>query len=63
MANYALSVVAAIGCVVYGFWDERYFFGIGFLLAALMYWESIRWVDRNGSWGDDEPNATADISW
>ena len=49
----ALSVAAAVGCVVYGFWDQRFFFGVGFLLSALMYWLSIRWVDRHGSWSPD----------
>jgi hypothetical protein len=45
-----LSVLAAVACGVYGFWDGRFFVGLLFLLAALMYWLSIRWVDRNGSW-------------
>src|SRR5262245_43608230 len=49
----ALSVVLALGCVVYGFVDPRFFAGVGFLLAALMYWLSIRWVDQHGSWGPD----------
>lgn len=31
----ALSVTAAIGCVGYGFWDQRCFFGVWFLLSAL----------------------------
>ena len=48
----ALSVALAAGCVVYGFWDRRFFVGILFLLSALMYWQSIRWVDRNGLWSD-----------
>ena len=46
----ALSVALAIGCVVYGFWDHRFFFGVAFLLSALMYWLSIRWIDQHGSW-------------
>jgi hypothetical protein len=49
----ALSVALAGGCVVYGFWEKRFFLGIGFLLSALMYWLSIRWVDRHGSWTAD----------
>ena len=50
----ALSVAAAFCSVVYGFWDQRFFyFGVAFLLAALMYWLSIRWIDRHGTWGDD----------
>ena len=60
-AFFAVSIVATIGCVVYGFWDSRFFYGVAFLLAALMYWLSIRWVDSHGSWGPDaEPGATAD---
>ena len=49
----ALSVAASVGCVVYGFWDRRFFFVVGFLFSALMYWLSIRWVDRHGSWASD----------
>jgi hypothetical protein len=49
----ALSIAAAAACVVYGFWDPRFFFGAGFLLSALMYWLSIRWIDRHGSWAPD----------
>lgn len=45
-----LSVLLAVACVVYGFWDSRYFVGLLFLPAALIYWQAIRWVDRNGSW-------------
>jgi hypothetical protein len=45
-----LSIALALGCLVYGFWDRRFFLGVGFLFAALMYWLSIRWVDRHGSW-------------
>lgn len=46
----ALSVALALGCVVYGFWNPRYFVGALFLVAALMYWLTIRWVDGYGSW-------------
>jgi hypothetical protein len=46
----ALSVAAAIGCVAYGFIDRRFFLGASFLLAALMYWLSIRWIDQHGTW-------------
>jgi hypothetical protein len=45
-----LSVLLAVACVVYGFWDSRYFVGILFLLAALGYWLALRWVDHHGSW-------------
>jgi hypothetical protein len=46
----ALSLALAAGCVIYGFRDRRFFYGAGFLISALMYWLSIRWVDRHGSW-------------
>jgi hypothetical protein len=45
-----LSVLLALGCGIYGFWDRRSFAGLLFLLAGLMYWLAIRWVDRHGSW-------------
>lgn len=46
-----LSLAVAAGCVVYGFWDRRFFvLSGGGLLSALLYWLSIRWVDRHGSW-------------
>lgn len=56
----ALSVAAAVACVVYGFWkNPRFILGALLLFAALMYWLSIRWVDKHGSWSpDDEPGAT-----
>jgi hypothetical protein len=47
-----LSTVAAIACAVYGFWNPRFFAGAFVLFAALMYWLSIRWIDRNGSWDE-----------
>ena len=46
----AFSIASAGACVIYGFWDPRFFFGMGFLFSALMYWLSIRWIDRHGSW-------------
>ena len=47
-----LSIVAAAGSTAYAvtMGDRRAFVGILFLLAALIYWLSIRWVDRHGSW-------------
>lgn len=46
-----LCLAIAIACVVYGFWDDRfYYIGIGAFLAAMMYWSSIKWIDRHGSW-------------
>jgi predicted transporter len=50
-----LSVLAAVGCVAYAVWvgHPRWYAGLLFLLAALMYWLAIRWVDRHGSWERD----------
>ena len=49
-ADFGLSLVLAIGCVVYGLIDRRFFFGGLFVFAALWYYLSIRWVDQHGSW-------------
>jgi hypothetical protein len=50
-----LSLLAAVGCCVYAAWvgNPRWYAGALLLLAALMYWLSIRWVDRYGSWEHD----------
>jgi hypothetical protein len=46
-----LSLALAIASAVYGFRDSRFFYASpAFLVAALLYWLAIRWVDRNGSW-------------
>ncbi|MDB5290040.1 MAG: hypothetical protein JWL69_1281 [Phycisphaerales bacterium] len=45
-----LSIICAVACGVYGFWDGRFFWGVGLVLAAIWYWLAIRWVDRHGSW-------------
>ena len=50
----ALSLALAIGSVIYGFWDHRFFLGAAFLFSALIYWLSIWWIDRHGSWADDD---------
>jgi len=47
------SVFVAVACVVYGFWDARFFAGAFFLVSALMYWAAIRWIDQNGTWEKD----------
>jgi len=49
----AISIACAAGCVVYGFWDVRFFTEVLFLFSALMYWLTIRWIDCHGSWGSD----------
>ena len=47
----ALSVAGAIGCFIYGFRDARsFYFPVPLLIAGLLYWSAIRWVDRHGSW-------------
>jgi hypothetical protein len=48
-----LSMVCAVASVIYGFRDSRFFAGGGIVLAAVPYWLSIRWIDRNGSWTAD----------
>jgi hypothetical protein len=46
-----LSLVAAVACAIYGFRDARFFYLPGpFMVAALLYYSAIRWIDRNGSW-------------
>jgi predicted transporter len=51
-----LSLMCAVGCVVYAWTvgNPRWYAGLLFLLAALIYWLSIRWVDSNGSWDRDD---------
>lgn len=48
----ALSIASAVGCVIYGFWNRPFFLGVLFLFSALMYWLTIRWIDRHGSWSN-----------
>ena len=45
-----ISVALAVGCVAYGFVNPRAFFGGLFVLAALWYFLSIRWVDQYSRW-------------
>ena len=45
-----LSLALALACGIYGVWDRRFLGGVLFLVAALMYWLTIRWVDQNGRW-------------
>jgi hypothetical protein len=45
------SIVLAAVCGVAGaMWDARFYLGLLWLFAALMYWLAIRWVDRHGRW-------------
>src|SRR5258706_11029175 len=46
-------VAGAVVAVVLGFVsDDRWFWGIGLLLSAFMYWLSIAWMDRHQGWSD-----------
>jgi hypothetical protein len=45
-----LAVLLALGCLVAGFWDLRWFGGVAFFGAAMWYWAAIEWVDRYGRW-------------
>jgi hypothetical protein len=45
-----ISLASAAACIVYGLWNPRFLVGSLFVLAAIMYWLTIRWVDRNGTW-------------
>ncbi len=45
-----LSVAGGLTGSIYGFWERRALSASLFFLAALMYWLTIRWVDRNGRW-------------
>jgi hypothetical protein len=46
------SLLLAVGWYAYLFWAGHrvWSFGLLFLAAALLYWLSVRWVDRHGSW-------------
>jgi hypothetical protein len=54
-----LSLASAVACIAYGILNPGSrlgFFvlvvgGVGFTLAAAMYWLTIRWIDRHGTWG------------
>ena len=45
-----ISIALALGCVLYGFVDRRFFVGGLFVLAAWWYLAAIRWVDRHDRW-------------
>jgi hypothetical protein len=53
-----LSIFCAVASVAYAVMagDLRFYAGLLFLLAALMYWLAIRWVDNHGSWDDVRSN-------
>jgi hypothetical protein len=46
----ALSLLAALGCLVVGLAYPPMLGGLIFIFSALFYFLGIRWVDRNGQW-------------
>ncbi len=49
-AFFWLSLALAIGGIIYGFWDRRFFAGAMLFVAAAWYYLAIRWVDQRGGW-------------
>jgi len=49
-AFFGLSIACAVAGCIYGFYKPRAFAGSLLFVAALMYWLTIRWVDRHGRW-------------
>ena len=49
-AFFWLSLVLAVGCVIYGFTDPRFLWGAGLVFATWWYYASIRWVDQHDRW-------------
>lgn len=49
-AFFWISLVSAAGCIAYGFIDPWFFSGSIWMLVALWYIASIRWIDRYGRW-------------
>ncbi len=53
-----LSLAAAVGALLYGLVVSQSTLGvlialiggIGFVISAAMYWLTIRWIDRHGTW-------------
>jgi hypothetical protein len=52
-----ISVLCAFGCAAFAMLagNPVWYAGLLFLVAALIYWLSIRWVDSHGSWDRDIP--------
>ena len=55
MQNYMwLSAAVGVVLVLFGLYDNNAYYmllgAIGGPLAAAAYWNTIRWVDANGSW-------------
>ncbi len=47
---FGLSIALTVAGLLYGFVDQRFFIGAIFILAALWYYLSIRWVDKHSNW-------------
>lgn len=45
-----LCIVIALGCLIYGFIEPLYFFGVPMVGAAYWYYYCIKWVDANSTW-------------
>ncbi len=54
-AFFWISIVLAVACIAYAFFNSLFIAGIYigglFLLAALFYYLAIRWVDQHSKWG------------
>ena len=50
-----------VGCAFMGFVDPRFYIGaVAMSFAAMWYWLSLRWVDRNSRWSEKSPRAPHD---
>lgn len=45
-----ICIALAIICGILGFFNKKYLFGIAFILSAIWYYASIKWVDKNSEW-------------
>ncbi len=46
-----LSLIGVGGCLVAAPFDIRFLYaGLGFLIAAGLYWSAMHWVDQHDSW-------------
>ncbi len=50
VASCVISWVLGIAIGLGGIWDRRLFAGFLLLVAAIVYWRAIRWMDRNAAW-------------
>lgn len=45
-----LSLVLALGCLIYGFVKPIFFWGVPMVSAAYWYYYCIKWVDAHSNW-------------